>query len=582
MKKLDQQNVKEIAERMYGLKAAEDLLKQKRGLALGFEQPLPDVIGFKQHDSECASDSIQELLLFADGIREYTQPIMYGLTKEQVETRTSLTLTYEEWHPLQEYFYYVQRRFQAHYDVLNYMRVNGVDAQKYYDEHDEVCLLNPLFKQKEAASIEFGVLALKHYKGEARYKGAGLSFRGVEKIVDGMLTSMGVPYKRVASVDKAAVGMVVFCKNFNIDAAGKENESSLGHVVSFMKAQGQWLYYDNNMGFLPLAEEVVDALAADCLRIVIYRRVYFVKTDAHGAWSSAFDGKKWSKELLKELYKKGKPVQGIYFYKGDPKTCVSIVSATAGATAAAKICGPVVSDLKEPVKALAEFRSCIYANIESNSKIFENMYHYIYDNIDLIKTIPDELASAEKGMKTVVLRPACSPMTHYWCSKINMALKGIATDSMQWYKLPKLARVAHQRERARTPAEFVKRRGEEMGTPRTPRLTPCLPGQVRNAKTRRCKDRPVKEVKVDSKGVPIKRSRKAKSEGKERASPCPKGEIRDKKTGQCVPKDDPCPPGQVRDKETKLCRDRLLQPCPEGQVRDAKTKKCRDAIGYKF
>ena len=581
MKKLDQQNIKEIAERMYGLNA-EDLLKQKRGLALGFEQPLPDVIGLKQHDSECASDSIQELLLFADGIREYTQPIMYGLTKEQVETRTSLTLSYEEWHPLQDYFYYVQKRFQTHYDVLNYMRVNGVSAQKYYDEHDDVCLLNPIFKQKEAASIEFGVLALKHYKGEARYQGTGLSFRKVGKIVDGMLTSMGVPYKRVDGVDKGSVGMVVFCMKFNIDAVGKENKSSLGHVVSFMKAQGQWLYYDNNIGFLPLAEEVVDALAADCLRIVIYGRVYFVKTGANGAWSSAFDGKKWSKELLKEVYENGKPVQGIYFYKGDPKTCVSVVaSAAAPAATAAKSCGPAAA-AADPITALAKFRSCIYANIESNSKIFENMYHYIYDYIDLIKTIPDELATVEKGIKTVVLRPACSPMTHYWCSKINMALQGIAVDSMQWYKLPKLARVAHRRERVRTPAEFVKRLGEQLRTPGTPRLTPCLPGQIRDPKTRRCKDRTVKEVKVDSKGMPIKRSRKAKSESKKRASPCPKGEVRDKKTGLCVAKDDPCPPGQVRDKETKLCRDRILQPCPEGQVRDAKTKKCRDAIGYKF
>ena len=193
MKKFDQKNIKEIAGRIYGPEDAEDLLKHKIGKAVGFEQPLPDVVGYKQHDSECASDSIQEVLLFADGIREYTQPIMYSLTKEQVETRTSLTLTYEEWHPLQEYFYYVQRRFQAHYDVLNYMRVNGVDAQKYYDEHDEVCLLNPIFKQKAAASIEFGVLALKHYKGEKVYKGTGLTFKNVEKIVDGMLTSMGVP-----------------------------------------------------------------------------------------------------------------------------------------------------------------------------------------------------------------------------------------------------------------------------------------------------------------------------------------------------------------------------------------------------
>lgn len=581
MKKLDQKNIKEIAGRIYGDAAAAELLKLKRPTAVGFEEPLPDVIGFKQHDSECASDCIQETLLFSDGIREYTQPIMYGLTKEQVETRTSLTLSYEEWHPLQEYFYFVQKRFQTHYDVLNYMRTNGVDPQKYYDKHDEVCLLNPLFKQKEVASIERGVLALKHYKGEAKYQGTGLSEKRLAKIVDGMLMTMGVPYKRAEGVHKDSVGIILFSQSFRIGKAGQIEQRSLGHVVSFMKVQGNWLYYDNNMGFLPINEEIIEALAAGSLHIVIYQRVYFVKTDEHGNWSSAYDGSKWSKSHLKHLYARGQPIQGIYFYKGNNTKCLSIKYNATG-----------LDDAGCPVKAgdsvtstLARYRSCIYANLESNSKIFENMYHYIYDSIDIIKGIPDELTTVVKGVKTIIARPACSPMTHYWCSKINMALADKVPNSMMWFKIPKLARVAHRRERVRTPPEFLEKMGQEIESPGTPRLSPCLPGQIRDAKTLKCKDRKPNAAlakKVNSKGEPIKRTRK-KQRSDDKRSPCPKGEIRDKKTGLCVAKLEPCPPGQVRDKETKLCRGRLEdKACPPGQIRDPKTKKCRDALVYKF
>ena len=278
MKDLDIKNIKEVAARIYGTPAAEQLLKHKyKDSQQSFDQPLPDVIGLKQHHSECARDAIQEVLLFADGIREYTQPIVYGLTAEQVTTRSSLKLEYEDWHRIEEYFHYVQKRFRAHYDVINYIRTHKIDAQDYYDKYDEICLLNPIFKQKQATSIEAGVLALKHYKGETKYSGTGLSYKKVVNIMECLLKSLSVPFSREDGVNLDAVGIVVFCNKITINEEGVEEKNSLGHVVSFFKALGSWVYYDNNLGFISVDDQVIEALKEGTLRIVAYKKMYFVK-----------------------------------------------------------------------------------------------------------------------------------------------------------------------------------------------------------------------------------------------------------------------------------------------------------------
>jgi hypothetical protein len=594
MKKLDAQNIKKIAHNIYGSAKAEEILghKRKNSDHGEFDQPLPDVIGLKQHDSECASDAIQEVLLFADGIREYTQPILYGITKEQAETRTTLSLDHDEWTPLQDYFHYIQKRFRAHYDVINYIRTHKIDAQQYYDKYDDVCLLNPLFKQKEATSIEAGVLALKHYKGEKIYKGTGLSFKKTVKVINGLLKTLNVPYERDTGVDTKSTGIIIFCKKATINAEGDEQLNSLGHVVAFFKALGKWVYYDNNMGFLNVDEKVVEALKEGNLRIVNYRKVYFVKSNKSNVYESAWNNGKWDKELVKNLYEGGKKIQGMYLYFGHPTQCSSIKFVEPESSEEIhKKCNITKAELKpknseEVIATMTKFRNCIYANLETNSKIFENMYRFIYESIELVKETPSELEFVEKSIKSVITRPACSPLTHYWCSKINMELKGRETDSMKWFKIPEVRRLGHHRERYGTPPEMLKKLldDKEAANAETAsiKLTPCLPGQVRNSKTLKCRDRAKREPKLNNEGNPIKREKKEKNNATKK-SKCPKGEERDSKTGLCVPKKEPCPPGQVRDKNTGDCRGRLAgKACPEGQVRDKKTKKCRDKEAYKF
>jgi hypothetical protein len=595
MKKLDAANIKKIAEDIYGPAKAMEILghKRKNSDHGEFDQPLPDVIGLKQHDSECVSDAIQEMLLFADGIREYTQPILYGLTKEQAETRTTMSIDHDEWTPLQEYFYYIQKRFRAHYDVINYIRTHKIDAQKYYDNHDEICLLNPLFKQKQATSIEAGVLALKHYKGEKVYKGTGLSDKKTKNIINGILKTLAVPYVRESGVNPKSTGIILFCRKATINENGEEQQNSIGHAVAFIKVLGNWVYYDNNMGFVPIDEKVVEALKEGNLRIVLYRNAYLVKVNSSNEYEYAWNNGKWDKELAKTLYEGKKKIQGMTLYFAHPTRCHSINPVeTELMNESHKKCNITKAELEpksseDLIATMTKFRNCIYANLETNSGIFENMYRFIFESIKLIKETPSELEFVEKSIKSVITRPACSPMTHYWCSKISMALKGREPDNLKWFKIPKISRLGHHRERYGTPPEMLKKllnaSQEEKAETSTPKLTPCLPGQVRNSKTLKCRDRVKKEPKLNEEGNPIPKTKKEKKNNNNtKKSKCPKGEVRDEK-GVCIPKVEPCPPGQVRDKETKLCRGRLEgKACPEGQVRDKKTKKCRDKEAYKF
>ena len=587
MKKQDLLNIQQIGVRKYGTpKAASLLAKHKDADFLGFEQPLPDIIGFQQHGGECASDSLQEILLFADGIREYTQPIIYGMTPEQIEVRTRINLDFEDWNKFEGYFHYIQKRFRAHYDAINYMRIHKISAQKYYSEHDTVCLIDPLFKKKERISLEAGVLALKRLKGEFQYTGTGMQHKQVKKAITGILACTGVPYEHVEGVRLDAVGIIIIAYSDKIRAEGRI-KSSMGHSVGFLKVFDKWVYYDDNLGFIKIDEHVIKALKEERLQIVNYREVYFMRIDDSGTPESVWIDGVWSKDGLKSLVTSdGKFHIGIYIYLPHSYSSVVPLPKTPLINDSHTVCGITQGDLNpKNVAALSntieKFRNCIYQNINSNAEIFENLYHFLYDNIELVKADPDALTFLTNTSATVVMRVGCRPMTLYWCSLIKRELEGKKQDNFSWYDIAKIDLFHNPRGMAHTPPKFkeaLEMNRKKRADTESPKLEPCLPGQYRNAKTLKCHDR-----KARTKKSVHSSNRKIPKEPKERRTKCPKGETRDPKTGECMPRLGPCPPGEVRDKETKECKPRMEKGrCPEGQIRDPKTKKCRDQKKYKF
>jgi len=586
-------NIKAAANVIYGPEVAEKLLKEKyKDSEAEFFEPVPDAIGFKQHKGECVSDSIQEMILFADGLREFSQPIIHGITKEQVTTRSTMKLDYQHWAKIQDYFYYIQKRFRAHYAVINYLKDNKIDLQTYFDKYEEVCLLNPLFKQKEATSIEAGILALKHYKGEKIYTG-GLNFSKAKDITDGLLKCLSLPYKCKSGVNTDAAGILVRSKIITANKLGEEELRPSGHATSFFKVMGKWAYYDDNRGLMLVDEKIIEALKEGVLRVVTYNNgLYFVKK-VDGVYVSVWKDDKWNKDAVSVLLKEGKLKEGIHLLR--PIQFYSVVYAPelledgiVGCNISeGELVAKTVTDLNA---VLDKFRKCIYSNLRTNSKIFENMYKFLYENIMLVKQDPEVLAFVERSIKTVVIRPACSPFTHYWCSKIKMALLGRKPDSLAWFKLPKEAPLRQKWFAVPPQQPYKKRLDDDKNIPESEpetgskSLTPCLPGQVRNMKTLKCKERvPGAAAMARRKRGSIKSGNVKERKPMSRKEKCPKGQIRDRITGICIEKPEKCPPGMVRDKTTGECRGRLEKnQCPEGQIFDKKTKKCRDPKGFKF
>jgi hypothetical protein len=595
MKKQDHIDVFEIAETMYGLPRAMAILKGRiKDVAYqGFDVPLPDVVGYKQHGGECASDAIQEVLLFADGIREYTQPILYGLTPEQIDTRSKFTLDYKDWDRTSDYITFIQKRFRIHYDVINYIRTNKIKPQKYYSEYETVCALNPLFRRKERTSIEAGVIALKRLKEEEEYTGTGLSANEVNTTLINLLKWMNIPFSTRKGVVADASGMVVSANMFTFMAAGLPKRRSIGHAIGFLQTKGAWYYYDDNWGFIQVDLSVIHALRDNRLRIVTYKKIYFVKAQASNKkFESVWVDGEWKADMLEVFTNKADLYHvGLEYYS--PHSVFSIVPVALSPINEER-CEITAADLRpRSIDALqttmTKFRDCIYANPSSNSTIFESMYRFLFEHIELVKKDKETLDFLQNTRKTVVTRPACTPMIHLWCFLIDMNLEGKADNNGNWFEIPKLNERAVPVP-AHTPPERLRQieEAKKKEAEKSPTLIPCLPGQVRDPKTKKCHDRKKKEAKEEKPENPEKPEKPEKPENtaksespKTRKSKCPKGEVRNKLTGLCEKRLEPCPPGEVRDPVTKDCRPRI-QKCPPDQVWDPKTKKCRDAKKFVF
>jgi hypothetical protein len=222
------------------------------------------------------------------------------------------------------------------------------------------------------------------------------------------------------------------------------------------------------------------------------------------------------------------------------------------------------SSSEDASKTVHKLIECIYTNADSNSSIFEDLYHYMHDNLEYLKVNHELFANLISTLPTVVKRPACSPMIHYWVYNIQAAIKNHVKDTYDWFEIPVLKDIVLP-----------------PGVPTPPEIRE----RIQKAMDERKKEEALREKGINVAKVVEQKTRKMPS--KTRKSPCPPAHIRDRKTGECVPKPatlSPCPPGHVRNSKTKKCKPRFvkLSPCPPGQIRDKKTRKCRPLEKYKL
>ena len=565
-----------IVEARHGKEVAAEIAKKQGTVAYkGFDIPLPDVVGYHQHNSECASDAIQEILLFADGIREYTQPILYGLTPEQIEVRSKIVLEFAQWERFSDYLTYIQKRFRSHYDVINYLRLHKIKPQNYYSKEEEVCELDPIFRRKKRESAEGGILALKKLKREHVYTESGMSSPLMKTTMESILKMFGAPYGITTIKDiikPNAVGSTIVSTVSYAIGDGTVKTNTMRHATGFLKMLGEWYYYDNEAGIVKADKAIIEAFAEGSLYILTHKQTQFAKgEDEDNVITSVWKNGKWV-----SLREAGLTNAQGHIHKGtlilrtvfeDAGNCVFAALPDAVRAKYHGKCNVSIGakNAAEFVETIEEFKECIYKNQDSNSLIFEDMYRYVYENIEYLRDNAETFDIIRKSSENVLKRSACTPMIHYWSYKIGAHLKELAANAYGWFEIPKLKdhkpRTPHNTpEFTRKVREELKKRDEEARKffekqEELKKLGPCPEGQVRDAKTKECRNKKKPEPrkkKDDDKNTNANNNTKKK-------------------------KRSPCPPGQVRDTKTKKCRDRGTKPCPEGQVRDPKTKECRDA-----
>jgi hypothetical protein len=585
--KQDMLNVMRIVEKRHGKHEAKRIFSKYTGAediaGEGFMEPLPDMIGYTQHSTECVSDAIQETLLYADGLREFTQPIVYNMTADQMEIRSKLALKYVEWPRYTAYFHYIQKRFRAHYDMLNYLRTHKVGAQKYYSEFDDVCLLNPLLERKRAISATAGVLALKKLKGEKTYADTGLATKIIFNTIEIILRWLNVPFQVVrrpaVNLDKAA-GIVLGFKTGFLKADGTTYWRSTGHETAFIKMKGEWRYYDNEVGFIDASKKLVEDILNPENNIYVYllKKMYFVKggTYPRHVWK---DGA-WSTDIS-EVALGGRTRDGAILMRMDYTdiNCIQALDTPYNK----KLCkfDAAPADSAAAIQTVRKLIECIHANPDSNSTIFEDLYHFIADHVELLKADHELFASLVYTLPTVGTRPACTPMIHHWVYKIQSAIKGLIQDTYNWYELPILKDIELP-PGVETPleerAKMLVRRLEEEA------VRELLEKGIDPEKAKEAEETEKKRAEELKKRAEERaEKRAAEVEANKARTPCAPGEVRDRKTHKCRPKTPPkpkltpCPPGEVRNAKTRKCRPRLakLTPCPPGKIRDKKTQKCR-------
>ena len=564
-----------IVEERHGKEVAAEIAKKQATVAYkGFDIPLPDVVGYHQHNSECASDAIQEILLFADGIREYTQPILYGLTPEQIEVRSKIVLEFAQWERFSDYLTYIQKRFRSHYDVINYLRLHKIKPQNYYSKEEEVCELDPIFRRKKRESAEGGILALKKLKREYVYTESGMTSPLIKSTMESLMKLLGIPYTilpHTEIMNPNAVGCTIVSTVSFVNADRSLKTNTMRHATGFLKMLGEWYYYDNEAGIVKADAEVIKVFAEGDLWIVTYKQTHFAK-DNGGRMLVYKDGK-WVSPFIAGLTNdKGNLHKGIIILKtivpeDGARAVVALPESEVSKYHGKCKVHREAKNSKEFVETIQKFKECIYKNQDSNSLIFEDMYRYAYENIQYIRDDPETFDILRKSSVDVLKRSVCTPMIHYWSYKIGSHLKELAANGYEWFEIPKLKdhkpRTPHNTpEFTRQLREALRKRDEEarklMEEAEALKKNPCPEGQVRDLKTKECRDKK-------------KPTRKTKEKEKEKNTNVNTNNKTKKK------KHSPCPPGQVRDTKTKKCRDRGTKPCPEGQVRDPKTKECRDA-----
>ncbi len=231
-----------------------------------FNGPICDFEGFRQHKGECWNDTLQEVFLFTDDLKEITQPIIYNL---DTDYNSLFKLVSSKLYPdipnselndekrntvnkLVKYITLMKVRFVTHYNFLSAV----LDVTKRP-------LLPKIYKSKRRYSTLCGVGSAKHiinlYKGNSDIYRPGLnaSFRN-ELLMNLMrIFDIGYVVTQYKSFDKNISSFLI---SANVMKRNDVNtyQGNYQHAFGFLKCDSVWRLYDDNRDrFIRINERLI-------------------------------------------------------------------------------------------------------------------------------------------------------------------------------------------------------------------------------------------------------------------------------------------------------------------------------------
>ena len=220
-----------------------------------------DTIGYEQHSGECWSDTLQQIFLFADGFKAYTQEHMYTLPYQYWAAIINKNVDFSLRAELSAYIKYMRARFINHYNMMTSgvepmasarMCPNPVEARKllkYFDTSVDAPVIHQkavrLYRQQSQKT------ALESAQIYA-VPGKGLATPAVLNVCNAMFKVFDLPYDVALSpyhcydppMDYNIVAILL-----SVKVRGGTSEQR--HMCALLSCNSKTYLYEDNTGMLP-------------------------------------------------------------------------------------------------------------------------------------------------------------------------------------------------------------------------------------------------------------------------------------------------------------------------------------------
>ena len=301
-----------------------------------------DPIGFRQHSGECATDTLQQILLFADDWKAKTQPLVYTMTPEVFahqlrqgfEVRHGIKLPPFVVTHLEDFMKNLQMRFRLHYNLIGTTK-HALNESTCIQPFAYRKFLTELLPGEEGGELTEAMLLRKRRLSVNLGKGASMAIKEMKRVdyrtsdwFSIIWSFCGLHQYEILFRQRHTLpskyhdirpgyNHVAFYLGSNVinTRAPLARWDSLidreynGHATGIYSCNDKWVYYDDNRGIMELHPKLMDDLINEVDQFYIFwayekNAILFYKVDVktRDKWAlSHWFKNKWRKLPLETL-----------------------------------------------------------------------------------------------------------------------------------------------------------------------------------------------------------------------------------------------------------------------------------------